>query len=184
MQIDTTNILFIFGGAFVGLDKIVEKRLSVSTLGFGGAVTSRVNADIGEVLKRVQPQDLVKYGLIPEFVGRLPVVVSLHALDRAALVQILTKPKNALIKQYVKLLDMDGVDLEFEDNAIGAIADKALKLDTGARGLRAILEDAMLDNMYDAPADKLLSKIIITEEVINNKSLPTKVYKSDKQASA
>ncbi|GHU98690.1 ATP-dependent Clp protease ATP-binding subunit ClpX [Clostridia bacterium] len=182
LQIDTTNILFIFGGAFVGLEKIVEKRLNTSSLGFGAAVNSKANIDIGATLKRVQPQDLIKYGLIPEFIGRVPVTVSLHALDKAALVEILTKPKNALIKQYVKLLDMDGVDLEFENTAVEAIADKAIKLETGARGLRSILEEAMLDNMYEAPSDKLLKKIVVTEDVIKNKGKPLKLYRTERES--
>jgi ATP-dependent Clp protease ATP-binding subunit ClpX len=178
LQLNTTNILFIFGGAFVGLEKIVEKRLNSGSLGFGGIVNSRVNPDVGTTLKQVQPQDLIKYGMIPEFIGRVPVTVSLHALDRAALVEILTKPKNALIKQYVKLLDMDGVDLEFENTAVEAIADKAIKLETGARGLRSILEEAMLENMYDAPSDKLLQKIVVTEDAIKNKGKPLKMYRT------
>jgi len=184
LQIDTTNILFIFGGAFVGLEKIVEKRLNSGSLGFGGAVTSRINPDIGTVLKQVQPQDLIKYGMIPEFIGRLPVSVSLHALDKAALVEILTKPRNALIKQYVKLLDMDGIALEFEGSAVEAIADKAIKLETGARGLRSILEEAMLENMYEAPSDKLLKKIVVTEEVIKHKAKPLKLYRTERTETA
>jgi len=165
LQIDTTNILFIFGGAFVGLDKIIEKRINTASLGFGGSIKSKSEMDIGALFKNTQPQDLIKYGIIPEFVGRLPVVVSLHALDKNALVSILTKPKNALTKQFAKLLSMDGVELEFDEGAVDAIAEKAIKLDTGARGLRSILEEIMLDYMYEAPA-KRIKKILITRDSI------------------
>ena len=180
LQIDTTNILFIFGGAFVGLDKIIEKRQSQSSLGFGGNVQPS-KTDTEAMLKQIQPQDLIKFGLIPEFVGRVPVTVSLHALDEQALVNILTKPKDCLVKQYVKLLEMDGVKLEFRDDAIEAIAAKAIELKTGARGLRSIVEEGMLDVMYSVPSDKSIDKVVVTKGTILNKEKPI-VIKKDKTA--
>ncbi len=172
LSIDTTNILFIFGGAFVGLDKIVQKRKSTASLGFGGNVQSKTEVENSEVLAEVQPQDLIKYGLIPEFVGRVPVSVSLSALDKSALINILTKPKDALIKQYIKLLEMDGAALEFDEGAIEAIAQKAIDLNTGARGLRSIMEECMLDIMYRTPTDKTIAKIMVTRECITEKMQP------------
>lgn len=172
MQIDTTNILFILGGAFVGLDKIISKRGDHASLGFSGNVLSPKDIKISEVLKDAQPQDLIKFGMIPEFVGRVPVVVSLHALDENALVRILTEPKNALIKQYQKLFSIDGVELEFKTEAISAIAKKSINLNTGARGLRAILEDCMLDIMFRLPSDESIRKVTVTEDVVINKSQP------------
>lgn len=172
LTIDTTNILFIFGGAFVGLDKIIEKRLSSSSLGFGGELKAQ-KEDADEALKQLQPQDLIKFGLIPEFIGRVPVTVNLTALDEDALVRILTEPKDSLVRQYVKLLEMDGVKLVFENDAVRAIAHKAIELNTGARGLRSIMEDVMLDTMFDAPDDKAIKKIIITKDVIEKKVKPT-----------
>lgn len=180
LTIDTTNILFIFGGAFVGLDKIIEKRLSSSSLGFGGELKAQ-KEDADEALKQLQPQDLIKFGLIPEFIGRVPVTVSLTALDEDALVRILTEPKDSLVKQYIKLLEMDGVQLVFEDNAVRAIAHKAIELNTGARGLRSIMEDIMLDTMFDAPDDKSVKKIIITKDVIEKKAKPTVIAEDDTQ---
>ena len=177
IQIDTTNILFICGGAFVGLEKIVEKRKDKKTLGFGSEVRTGKDYDGAELLKDIQPDDLIKYGLIPEFAGRLPIVVGLTALDETALVKILTCPKNALTKQYRKLLEYDGVDLEFSEDAISAIAQRAIKLNTGARGLRAILENAMLDVMYDIPTQKDIEKVVITRETIENKEKPLIVRK-------
>ncbi len=162
ISIDTTNILFIFGGAFVGLDKIIEKRVNSSSFGFGGSLKTKIELDSSNTLEGVQPQDLIKFGLIPEFVGRLPVYVSLSALDREALVSILTQPKDCLTKQYKKLMEMDGIELEFAPDAVEAIADKAIELNTGARGLRAIMENTMLDIMYSAPDDKEIEKILIT----------------------
>jgi ATP-dependent Clp protease ATP-binding subunit ClpX len=172
MQIDTTNILFILGGAFVGLEKIINKRSAQASLGFSGNVLSPKDVQVSEVLKDAQPQDLIKFGMIPEFVGRVPVVVSLHALDENALVRILTEPKNALIKQYKKLFSLDGVELEFEDEAITAIARKTISLNTGARGLRSILEGCMLDIMFTLPSDDSIKKVIITEDVVLNKTEP------------
>ena len=177
IQIDTTNILFICGGAFVGLEKIVEKRKDKKSLGFGATVRTQKDYDAVELLKDIQPDDLIKYGLIPEFAGRLPIVVGLTALDENALVKILTEPKNALTKQYRKLIELDGVKLEFADEAIRAIAQKAIKLNTGARGLRSILEQSMLDIMYDIPGDSEIEKIIITKDTIESGDRPFVVRK-------
>ena len=178
IQIDTTNILFICGGAFVGLEKIVEKRKDKKSLGFGSTVRSKKDVDAVELLKDIQPDDLIKYGLIPEFAGRLPIVVGLTALDENALVKILTEPKNALTKQYRKLIEMDGVTLEFDEDAIRAIAQKAIKLNTGARGLRSILEQSMLDVMYDIPSDSEIEKIVITRDTIEAGERPFIVKKT------
>lgn len=172
IQIDTTNILFICGGAFDGLEKIIESRIGKKTMGFGAQVNSRAEKDVGQLFEKLNPQDLLKYGLIPEFVGRLPVVVSLSQLDKEALVQILTKPKNALVKQYKKLFEMDGVLLDVEDKALGAIADKALERKIGARGLRAIMEDIMLDVMYDIPSQDDIEKCIIKLDTVQNNEQP------------
>lgn len=181
LQIDTTNILFIFGGAFVGLDKIIEKRISTSSLGFGGEVKAK-DEDADKMLRSLQPQDLIKFGLIPEFIGRVPVTVSLTALDENALVRILTEPKDALVKQYEKLIEMDGPKLEFEDDAVRAIAHKAIELKTGARGLRSIMEDCMLDTMYDTPSNSAIRKIIITKDAILKKSKPIIITDEEKSA--
>ena len=178
IQIDTTNILFICGGAFVGLEKIVEKRKDKKALGFGSNVRSQKDFDAVELLKEIQPDDLIKYGLIPEFAGRLPIVVGLTALDESALVKILTEPKNALTKQYRKLIEMDGVKLEFDEDALSAIAQKAIRLNTGARGLRSILEQAMLDVMYDIPSDGEIEKIVITRKTIETGERPFVVKKT------
>lgn len=177
IQIDTTNILFICGGAFDGLDKIIERRIGHKGIGFGATVASKTNKNVGELYKEVEPQDLVRYGLIPEFVGRIPSVVALNNLDKEALVKILTKPKNALVKQYKHLFDIDGITLEFDDAALVAIANLAIERETGARGLRAIFETMMRDIMYDAPSmGEALEKIIIHENVIKNGEQPTLVY--------
>ena len=154
IQVDTTNILFICGGAFIGLDRIIEQRIGQKTVGFGSKLVSRKERKIGEILSLVEPEDLIKYGLIPEFVGRMPVVATLDELDEAALVKILTEPKNALMKQYQKLLSLDNVRLKFTDGALSAIAKKAIQRKTGARGLRSILEEIMLDVMYEIPSQK------------------------------
>lgn len=172
IQIDTTNILFICGGAFDGIEKIIEKRTHQSTMGFGAEVKSRQEKDIGQILKSVLPEDLLKFGLIPEFVGRLPIVVTLGALDKDALIRILTEPKNALVKQYKRLFEMDGVELEFEDGALEAIADEALKRKTGARGLRAIMEELMMDVMYDMPSNEKAAKCIVSKSTVVNKEQP------------
>lgn len=178
IQIDTTNILFICGGAFDGLDKIIEQRTGKKALGFGADVKSKSSKDVGELFKEMLPQDLLKFGLIPEFVGRLSVSVSLDSLDRDAMVRILTEPKNALVKQYVKLLDMDGVTLEFEPDALEAIADKAIERKTGARGLRSIMEEIMGDVMYKAPSEKNLKKCIITKDCVTGNASPRLVSKA------
>jgi ATP-dependent Clp protease ATP-binding subunit ClpX len=159
LQIDTTNILFICGGAFVGLEKIIQKRKDASTLGFGGTVKTDKDSDNKELMAEIQPLDLIKFGLIPEFVGRLPIAVSVDPLDETALIEILTKPKNALLKQYKKLLKIDGVDAEFDDEAVSALAKKAIELKTGARGLRSILEGVMMKLMYEIPSDKTMKKL-------------------------
>ena len=182
IQIDTTNILFICGGAFDGLDKIIQNRIGEKTLGFGAEIENRAAKDIGELLEKVNPQDLLKYGLIPEFVGRLPVTVALSPLDKAALVEILTKPKNALVKQYQRLFEMDGVQLEVEEGALEAIADKALERKIGARGLRAIIEEIMLDVMYDIPSKDNVEKCIIHKETVINNESPVLIYGEQKKA--
>ena len=171
-QLDTTNILFICGGAFVDLDKIVDSRKDSSKLGFGSAVKGTVDYRYDELIKELQPADLVKYGLIPEFVGRVPIVVGLNALDETALIKILTEPKNALVKQYKKQFEIDGVELEFEEDALLAVASKAIELKTGARGLRAIMEDALLDLMYEIPSDKTIRQVIVTKDAIEKKQPP------------
>jgi len=172
IQLDTSNILFICGGAFDGIDKIIQNRVGKKTMGFGAEINSKEETEIGDVLKKILPTDLLRYGLIPEFVGRLPVIVTLDALDEEALVRILTEPRNALVKQYQKLFEMDGVTLEFDGEALEAIAKKAIERDTGARGLRAILEEIMLDVMYDIPSRDDINKCIISKEVIENKTEP------------
>ncbi len=174
IQIDTTNILFICGGAFDGIDKIIENRTGKKTLGFGAEIKSASKKQVGEVLKDIQPQDLLKFGLIPEFIGRLSVTVTLDSLDKNALMQILTEPKNALIKQYQKLLSYDGVELEFDKSAIESIADKAIERKTGARGLRSIMEETMGDIMFNAPSDDTMKKCVITEKTVNTKKLSPK----------
>jgi len=176
LQVDTTNILFICGGAFSGLDEVIEKRLGKSNMGFGSEIKSKEKKDVGELLALVQPEDLIKYGLIPEFIGRLPVIATLEELTVDALVQILTEPKNALIKQYKRLFDMDGVQLKFTPEALGAIAQQALKHKAGARGLRSILENAMLDIMYEIPSEATAKEVIVNEEVILRKENPLVLY--------
>ncbi|MBR2302406.1 MAG: ATP-dependent Clp protease ATP-binding subunit ClpX [Clostridia bacterium] len=183
LQIDTTNILFICGGAFIGLDKVVEQRLDSCSLGFGGNVKSKDDVDASELVEKIQPQDLIKYGLIPEFVGRVPITVGLKALDEDALVKILVEPKNSLVKQYQKLLKMDNIDLEFDADALVAVAKKSMERKTGARGLRSILESAMLDFMYDAPSDNTITKIVIDKGCIDNNAQP-QIYRDDSQKTA
>ena len=177
IQIDTTNILFICGGAFDGIDDIIVKRTGKKTLGFGADVKSNVEKDIGAILKNILPEDLLKFGLIPEFVGRMPIIVTLHQLDETALMNILTKPKNALTRQYRRLFEMDGVDLEFEEDALELVAKKAIERKTGARGLRAILEDVMLDIMYDIPSRSDIRQCTITRDVIEKKNPPILLLK-------
>jgi len=172
IQIDTSNILFICGGAFEGIDKIIQSRVNQKVMGFGADIKSKGEKSIGEILNMILPQDLLRYGLIPEFVGRVPIIVTLDALDIDALVSILTEPKNALVKQYKKLFELDGVDLEFTDDALHAVAEEALRRNTGARGLRAIIEDIMLDVMYEVPFRMDVTKVVITRDVILKKEKP------------
>lgn len=169
IQINTSNILFICGGAFDGLEKIITKRTQKSAMGFGAEVMSKEKQDLGELFKQIMPGDLLKFGLIPEFVGRIPVIVTLDNLDEEALVKILSEPKNALVKQYQKLLEIDDVKLEFDDNALRAIAKEAIKRSTGARGLRAIIEDIMQEIMYEVPSREEIEKVIINEETLKTK---------------
>jgi ATP-dependent Clp protease ATP-binding subunit ClpX len=189
IQIDTTNILFICGGAFAGIDKIIEGRIGRKGVGFGADVRRLEEKDLGEVFSHVLPEDLLKYGLIPEFVGRLPVITYVHNLDRQALIDILTTPKNALVKQYQKFFEFDGVELEFDEPALAAIADQAILRSTGARGLRAILEEVLLNVMYELPSSKDITKCVIDEGVVLNKVNPTlvrgpKATKQPKERSA
>ena len=177
IQINTENILFICGGAFDGLDKIVEARMDRTSIGFNKEIADKTEQDIGEVFKEVTPQDLTKYGLIPEFVGRVPIVVSLEGLDKSALVRILREPKNALIKQYQKLFELDDVKLSFEPDAIDAIAEKALERKTGARGLRSIMENIMMDVMYEIPSDDTIESCVITKEAVEGDSQPFIVHR-------
>lgn len=172
IQIDTTNILFICGGAFAGIDKVIDRRLTKSVMGFGADIEKKDEKDMAELLQQVQPEDLLKFGLIPEFIGRLPVIVPLHPLNEEALVKILTEPKNALVRHYQKLLAMDHVELEFDDGAIHAIARQAIERNTGARGLRAIIEKIMQHVMYEIPSMKDVVKCTVTEEVVKNHSEP------------
>ncbi len=179
LQIDTTNILFICGGAFVGLDQVIESRIGQRSLGFGADVSSRKEKKIGELLAQVQPADLIKAGLIPEFVGRLPVTATLHELNEEALIDILTKPKNALVKQFRKLFEMDGVKLKFTHGALQAVAREALERNAGARGLRAILEHSMLDIMYDVPSHDGIKEVVVSEEVVVSREKPLIVYEKE-----
>ena len=167
IQIDTTNILFICGGAFGGIEKIIENRIGRKTMGFGAEIKTTEEKDIGEILQHILPEDLLKYGLIPEMAGRLPVIVTLHGLDEEALMRILVEPKNALVKQYKMLFDMDGVDLDFDKEALKAVAKKAVERKTGARGLRAILEDVMLEIMYDMPSRTDIKKCVVNKSTID-----------------
>lgn len=176
IQVDTTNILFICGGAFVGLDVIISQRIGKKTMGFGAEVRSKQDLKLSELLVNVQPEDLLRYGLIPEFVGRMPVVATLEELDEKALIDILTRPKNALIKQYQKLLALEGCKLRFTDDALEAIARKAISRKTGARGLRAILEDVMLNVMYDVPSQPGIKECVINAEVIDEGAEPVLIY--------
>lgn len=176
LQVDTSNILFICGGAFNGLETIIEQRIGKKTVGFGADIKHREEKNIGELLSHVQPEDLTRYGLIPEFVGRLPVIATLEDLNDKALVDILTKPKNALVKQYEKLFEFENVKLRFSQEALGAIARKATKRKSGARGLRAIIEEIMLDIMYDLPSDSTVEECLINEEVILKREKPLLVY--------
>jgi ATP-dependent Clp protease ATP-binding subunit ClpX len=176
LQVDTTNILFICGGAFVGLDQIIQRRIGQTRLGFGADIRKKQDYKLGELLSQVQPEDLLKFGLIPEFIGRLPVLATLHELNEDALIDILTKPKNSLVKQYQKLFEMDGVKLKFSKAAFHAVAKKALERESGARGLRAILEEAMLDIMYEVPSKQGIKEVVVNDDVINKSEQPLIVY--------
>jgi len=179
LQVDTSNILFICGGAFVGLEQIIERRTGEKTLGFGADIPSRKEKRLGELLEQIQPEDLLKFGLIPEFIGRLPMIATLHELSEAALIDILTKPRNALVKQFQRLLEMDGVKLKFQEEALRAVARRALERNAGARGLRAILEASMLDIMYEVPSGKGIKEVIITSDVIEKGEKPLMVYEKE-----
>jgi ATP-dependent Clp protease ATP-binding subunit ClpX len=176
LQVDTSHILFICGGAFVGLDQIIQRRMGQSRMGFGADVKSKNDFKLGDLLSQVQPEDLLKFGLIPEFIGRLPVIATLHELSEDALVDILTKPKNSLVKQFQKLFEMDGVKLKFTKGALTAIAKEALTRESGARGLRAIMEEAMLDVMYDVPSKQGIKEVVVNEDAINKGDVPLIVY--------
>jgi ATP-dependent Clp protease ATP-binding subunit ClpX len=182
LQVDTTNILFICGGAFVGLEKIVEDRLGRKGMGFGATIQGRRERKIGETLAEVQPEDLLRYGLIPELVGRLPVTAALHELDEAALIRILVEPKNALLKQYQKFVGFEGVKLTFTDDAVQAVAREAVRRDTGARGLRSILEDIMLDIMYEIPSQTGVAEVVIGREEIMERKRPILLFHNKKKA--
>ena len=175
IQIDTTNVLFICGGAFAGLEKIIESRIGRKGVGFGADLRRIADKDVGEILAKVLPEDLLKFGLIPEFIGRLPVISSVHSLDKQALVRILVEPKNALVKQYRKFFEFDGVELEFSDDALEAVADQAILRGTGARGLRAILEEVLLDVQYDLPSRDDIRRCVVTADVVSSGVNPTLV---------
>ncbi len=181
IQIDTTNILFICGGAFEGIDKIIESRVNSKAMGFGAKVESKKDKNRGDILKNLIPDDLLKFGLIPEFIGRVPVITTLESLDKNALKMILTQPKNALVKQYKKLFEMDGVELVVSDEAVDAVADKAIERNTGARGLRTILEDVMQDIMFEIPSDPTIKTVTVTKECVTEKAAP-EVVKEEKKA--
>lgn len=176
LQVDTTNMLFICGGAFAGLDKVISARGKGSGIGFGADVRSEDDRKLGDILKDIEPEDLMKYGLIPEFIGRLPVIATLNDLDEAALVQILTEPKNALVKQYQRLFQMEGVELEFEDDAIKGIAARAIERQTGARGLRSIMEKILMGTMFDLPGRKTVQKVVVNRDVAEGKAEPVYLY--------
>jgi ATP-dependent Clp protease ATP-binding subunit ClpX len=183
VKVDTTNILFICGGTFTGLEQIIRRRLGSKEMGFGAKIARKVDENIGETLKHVRPEDLIKFGLIPEFLGRLPVVATLDELDEATLVRILREPKNALVKQYKKLFEIEGVNLRFTDTALSAIADEATKRKSGARGLRSIMENCLLDIMYEIPSVENLKECVVSEDVVLNKEDPILLYeKTKKQA--
>jgi ATP-dependent Clp protease ATP-binding subunit ClpX len=182
LQVDTSNILFICGGAFVGLDGIIQRRTGVKGIGFGADVQTRSDRKIGELLREIQPEDLLKFGMIPEFVGRLPVIATLDELDDSALVNILTGPKNALTKQYQKLFELEDVRLRFTDGALRAVARQALARKSGARGLRAILESAMLEVMYEIPSRDDVVECVVNEEVIEQGAEPLLVYKREAES--
>ena len=181
IQIDTSNILFICGGAFEGLENIIKDRIGKKSIGFGAQIESKQDINKTEIFKQLLPQDLLKFGLIPEFVGRLPIVATLEGLTKEALIDIVTKPKNALIKQYKKLVELDGVDLEFDNDALEAIVEKAMERNTGARGLRSIIEEIMRDIMYDIPSNEKIVKCIITKDTVLNKAVPKIIIDENKK---
>ncbi len=181
IRVDTSNILFICGGTFNGLDKVIRRRIGSKVMGFGAKVAGPEEKNIGEILKEVQPQDLIRYGLIPEFLGRLPVIATLEELNAKSLIRILTEPKNALVKQYQKLFEMEGVNLRFTDSALSSIAEEALKRKSGARGLRAIMENSMLDIMYDLPSMNDVKECVIGEDVILNRASPILLFEQMKK---
>ena len=185
LQVDTSNILFICGGAFSGLDKVILKRTNKSDIGFGADTPTKEDAaSLGETLRKVEPEDLMKYGLIPEFVGRLPVVATLRELDTEALMRILLEPKNSLTRQYTKLFEMEGVEVDFREDALRAVAEKAMERKTGARGLRSILEAVLLDTMYELPSTESVAKVVVDESVITGESQPMLMYENVEEASA
>ena len=184
LKIDTTNVLFILGGAFDGIEKIIQKRGGEKTLGFGAKIESKKDIDLGKIYAQVLPEDLLKFGIIPEFIGRIPVVATLDLLDEEALMQILKEPKNALVKQYQKLLELDDVELEFRDDALRAIAKKAIERNTGARGLRSIVENTMMVCMYEVPSRDDVKKVIVTKEAVEGTEQPILVSKDDEEESA
>ncbi|MFW7379747.1 MAG: ATP-dependent Clp protease ATP-binding subunit ClpX [Oligoflexus sp.] len=184
LQVDTTNVLFICGGAFAGLEDIVAQRIETSSLGFGAEIISKKQRNVSDLLSKVTTADLAKFGLIPEFIGRLPVICSLEQLSEEAMIEILTKPKNAIVKQFQKLFDFEGVNLKFTEGALRAVVKEALKRKTGARGLRAILEESMLDVMYDIPSEDSIKEVVITEEMIVNGSQPIMVFKTPEEIAA
>ena len=181
LKIDTTNILFICGGSFDGLEKIIESRIDTKTMGFGAKVESKKDLDVGKIFSQVQPQDIVKYGLIPELIGRLPIITSLNQLSEEALIDIVTKPKNALLKQYKKLFKMDNVELDINDDALNAIVECAVERKTGARGLRAIMENVMIDAMYEVPSNKDIVKCVITKDVVTKHDKPKYIMSENKK---
>ena len=184
LQVDTTNILFICGGAFAGLDKLIAQRGKGTAIGFGADVKDDDSRGVGELFKELEPEDLLKFGLIPEFVGRLPVLATLEDLDEDALVTILTQPKNALVKQYQRLFELEDVELTFTDEALSAIAKRAIERKTGARGLRSILEDILLDTMFDLPGMEKVTEVVVNEEAVNSDANPLMIYSEDEAKEA
>ncbi|MBS5787309.1 MAG: ATP-dependent Clp protease ATP-binding subunit ClpX [Clostridioides difficile] len=184
LKIDTTNILFILGGAFDGIEKIVQKRRGSNTLGFGAKIESKKDMDIGKMYEKVLPEDLLKFGIIPEFIGRIPVIATLQLLDESALVRILQEPKNALVKQYKKLFELDDAELEFEDDALIAIAKKAIERNTGARGLRSIVEEIMMETMFEVPSRENIKKVLVTKESVENSDVEPEIVLKDQEESA
>ena len=181
VKVDTSNILFICGGTFTGLDQIIQRRLGSKVMGFGAKIVKNKDKNIGEILQMLQPEDLIKFGLIPEFLGRLPVIATLGELDELALIRILKAPKNALIKQFSKLMEMEGVNLRFTDSAISAIAREALKRKSGARGLRAVIESSMLDIMYEIPSMENVKECVIGEDTVINKEDPILLFEQPRK---